>query len=84
MKKISIAFAMIMVVLLSGCSSDTPEAISKKWCDMTATIKNTPDGAERDKLKAERRAFEKSVEEKHDKDDAFMKKIEELTRACNE
>ena len=72
-----------MFVGLVGCSgSDTPEAISKKWCEITKKMKDA-EGDARDKLRTERKEFEKAVEEKHKDDEEFMGKIKTLTRECD-
>jgi ribosome recycling factor len=73
----------MMVVGLFGCGgSDTPEAISEKWCEMTKKLKDA-EGDARDALRKERKEFEKSVEEKHKDDEEFMGKIKTLTRECD-
>lgn len=84
MKKIVYAVVLMLVVALAGCKgSDTPEAVSEKWCEMTKKMK-AAEGDARDKLRDERKEFENSVEEKHKGDDAFMDKVKELTSACED
>lgn len=82
MKKIIFACAMLSLVALTGCGSDSPESIAKKWCDMNAKI-DKAEGEERDKLLKEQRDYEKSVEEKHKGDEAFMDKVQDLTKECD-
>lgn len=82
MKKIFYAMALVMAVALTGCGGDSPEAVSKKWCGMTAEI-DKAEGDARDKLVTERKEFEESVEAKHKDDEAFMDKVKELTRECD-
>ena len=83
MKKIVYALCLSSLIAFSSCGgADTPEAISKKWCDMTANI-DKAEGEEKDKLRKEREEFEESVEAKHKGDDAFMDKVKDLTRACD-
>ncbi|MFN8393855.1 MAG: hypothetical protein U0176_04195 [Bacteroidia bacterium] len=82
MKKMMFAFALLAMLAMTGCGSDSPESIAKKWCDMNAKIEKA-EGEERDKLIKEQREFEKSVEEKHKGEEDFMDKIRDLTRACD-
>ena len=82
MKKFIYALALLTAVTLTGCGGDSPEAVSKKWCGMTAEI-DKADGQAREKLVTERKEFEESVEAKHKDDDAFMDKVKELTRECD-
>ncbi len=82
MKKFIYALALLTAVTLTGCGGDSPEAVSKKWCGMTAEI-DKAEGEAREKLVTERKEFEESVEAKHKDDDAFMDKVKELTRECD-
>lgn len=71
------------MLALSSCGGkETPESVSKKWCEMTAKLEGK-EGADREKLVDERKEFEKTVEKAHEKDEAFMDKVKELTRACD-
>lgn len=82
MKKMMFASALLAMLVLTGCGSDSPESIAKKWCDMNGKI-DKAEGEERDKLIKEQREFEKSVEEKHKGEEDFMDKVKELTGACD-
>jgi PBP1b-binding outer membrane lipoprotein LpoB len=82
MKKIIYAFALLTAVALTGCGGETAESVSKQWCEMTAKI-DKAEGEEREKLVTERREFENKIEEKYKGNEDFMKKLDELTRACD-
>ncbi len=82
MKKFALLVATGLFWASCGASADSPEAVAKKWCEMQTKIKAQEKGDEKIKLKQEQRDFEKSVEEKHKEDKEFMKKVEELVKAC--
>lgn len=76
---------LLLTFTLSACGggAETPESVSKTWCDMNKKIKSIDKGDEKTKLKQKQNDFEKQIEEKYKDNDEFMKKVKELTRACD-
>lgn len=82
MKKFVFILSLAAACVLTGCGGNTPEAISKKWCELNAKLEKA-EGDEREKLKEEMHAFEDKVEKEHEGDEKFMDKVKELTSACD-
>jgi cell division protein FtsB len=71
-----------LFIATCGGGKQSAASVADKWCKMTADLKKA-EGEARDKLREERKAFENEIEQKHGKDEAFMSKLKDLTRACD-
>ncbi|MBL7729045.1 MAG: hypothetical protein JNM68_15220 [Dinghuibacter sp.] len=84
MKPINKLLPVIALFVLASCGGkDSVDSIAKKWCNLTAKVKSATSDEEKEKARAARRAYENEVEAKHKSDEAFMNKLKDLTRACD-
>lgn len=85
MKKLSFMSA-ILAVLLSSCGgrTDDPQAIIDKYCALSSKVYNAPAGAAKEAAAAEKRAYEKQVDEKYSKDTKTYQRILEGMKKCDE
>lgn len=75
---------LIMLFVFASCGGkQSAETIAKKWCSLTAQLKSAASDAEKDKAREARKAYEREIEGKYKSDEAFMSKLKDLTRGCD-
>jgi len=72
--------------ILFACESKrSAKSIAQKWCDLNAKVYKAPDGGpEYAAAKEALDKYEKDMEAKYEKDEAFMKEIEKEVNKCED
>jgi PBP1b-binding outer membrane lipoprotein LpoB len=82
-KRLAIAFAAAFFFASCGGGKASVDSIAKKWCELTVRVKSASNEAEKEIAKEKRKNYENELEEKYKNDKAFMEKLNEATRACD-
>lgn len=86
MKKSLQVFPIVLLCLslLSCGGKESASSIAKKWCELNGKAYKAADGPEKEAAKAAVDKFEKEMEDKYKKDEAFMKEIGKEVEKCED
>jgi len=87
MKKNLISLAAITLcfsLLACGGGKETPASIAAKWCELNGKVHKATSDAEKAKAKDAIDAFEKTMDAKYEKDEAFMKQVKAEVEKCED
>jgi len=78
----STGFAVVMLLAACGSSSNSPDAIGKKWCELDKAVSQAQSEEEEEAASKKRDAYENEITEKYGEDEDFMDKVGEAVEAC--
>lgn len=86
MKRVTIlmlAVSTILVLTACGGGKRSAASIAQEWCDLNAKV-HKAEGTAKEEAEKTREKFEKDMEAKYEKDEAFMKEIGKEVEKCED
>lgn len=82
MKKYIIPFAFV----LAACSAkkDTPDQVAEKWCKLHKAVIEATNEKEHEKAEAEKKEYEREIENRYKDDEQFLNEVDAKTEACED
>ena len=78
------AVALVITVVASCNSKQTPESIAQQWCDLNSKVYKAAEGPDKEVATEARKSFEKEMETKYKDDKAMMDGIMKAVEACED
>lgn len=85
MRKVIPIVIVVLSSALISCSSkkETPASIAAHWCELNAKYTKA-EGAAKEDAKQAREDYEKKMEKKYEKDQAFIDELEKEIEKCED